>query len=196
MRERILFDSLWIPLALWAALYVSDYYLTLYGAHLYQGGAKNHLAIEGSYELNPLFQQDINQLRRVSLRFLLALLASSLLLLILRGLAEDWPWLFVFACGGLILLEIAMHSRHVRNIVTFRQLKSGQGVSGKIEYARWVTYRGSAIEMFTFAAIFLALALLLGSWFCLGGAVSCTGLAVRHFLQSRQARRAAQNQAG
>lgn len=189
MNERILFDYLWIPLLLWIALYISDYYLTLYGARLYQGGARDHLVIEGSYELNPYFQPEISQLRFISLRFLVALAASCLLLLILRGFADDWPWLFVFACGGMILLETAVHTRHIRNIVTFRQMKSGQGVKGRIEYSRWVTYRTSAIDMFAFAAIFLALALIVGSWFCFGGTVSCTGLAVRHLLQSNQARK-------
>jgi hypothetical protein len=188
MNELFLFDNLWVPLGLWAVLYVSDYTLTLYGAQLYQGRAKEHLVIEGSYELNPYFQQEVNQLRPISLRFLVALLASCLLLLIVRGLADDWPWLFVFACGGLILMEAAVHCRHLRNIATFRQMNRGEGVRGRIEYSRWFTYRTSAVDMFAFAAIFLALAVIVRSWFCLGGTASCTGLAVRHYLQSNRTR--------
>jgi hypothetical protein len=57
------------------ALYVSDYLLTIASVRLYQ--APDKVVFEGSYEITPLFQNDVNALRRISPRLLLALAGST-----------------------------------------------------------------------------------------------------------------------
>src|SRR6266567_8413959 len=61
--------SLWPGLAVWIALYISDYSFTLKCARMYQGTVRDKIAFEGSYELTPIFQADIDSLRVISPRF-------------------------------------------------------------------------------------------------------------------------------
>ncbi len=194
MGEQFLFDNFGLPILLWAGLYISDYYLTLYGVKLYHGGAKNHVVIEGSYELNPAFQQEIDARRQISSRFILSLFAVVVLLLTVRGLVgnlglgERFSFAFVLVSGALILVSAGVHVRHIRNIVSFRFYQRGEGVQGKIEYARWLSLLMSSVEFLTFTIIFGVLALLLQSWFFLGGAVGCARVAFQHWQLSRKAR--------
>jgi len=71
-------ESLWVGPVLWAGLYVSDYVLTIACARLYQ--AQNKIVFEGSYEITPMFQADVNALRRVSPRFLFFLVEATAVL--------------------------------------------------------------------------------------------------------------------
>jgi len=66
--SNFFFDSFWPGAVAWSVLYVSDYVLTLTCARLYQMGAKEKIVFEGSYELTPFFQKDINSLRKISHR--------------------------------------------------------------------------------------------------------------------------------
>ena len=179
--------------ALWAILYISDYSLTILGASLYQKNARQHIAFEKSYELTPLFEKDINTLRRVSPRFVVALLATSLALWFIWASAVQSgmdPQLFEFLLGAMLLLEIAVHMRHIRNIFSFSQMKFANSASGKVMYARWMSYRLSAVEMLSFTAVYLFFFGLVGRWFFLGGAVTCLGTFGYHWLLSERAKRA------
>lgn len=68
--SHYLFQSLWPTLAFWAVLYISDYVLTVTCARLYRGGIDRNIVFEGSFELNPVFQKDIDSLRWLSPRFI------------------------------------------------------------------------------------------------------------------------------
>jgi len=190
MGEQFIYDNFWIPALLWVIVYISDYYLTIYGARLYKD-ASQYFSVDGSYELTPYYQQDINALRLLSPRFLLALFGSTLLLLVIRGLsaALGLPAFYVFLCGAFLLMETVVHFRHIRNIVTYRQLKRGDAATGRLAYTRWFVYSVSATDVFAFAVFCLIIALLLGSWFFAGGAVGCTRIAIGHLLKAREARK-------
>lgn len=190
MGEQFLFDTFGIPVVLWVVLYISDYYLTIWGAYLYAHGAQAHFSLEGSYELNPFYEKDINLLRTISPRFLIYLFASTVVLLIVRGLTRDLPFLFIFLSGGLLLLEVFVHFRHIRNIVLFWHASHEAGVSGQIHYARWYSYRASAVDALVFAVFLAAVALLGGSWFFAGGALGCLWIGLRHSLQVGRLRKA------
>src|SRR5947207_12636171 len=73
-------QNLWAGLSVWILLFVSDYTLTLICARLYQKSVREKIVFEGSYELTPYFQRDIDALRAVSPRFVWALLAMSFVL--------------------------------------------------------------------------------------------------------------------
>ena len=116
-------DKLWPGLVAWTVLYVSDYSLTIACARLYQAGARDKIALEGSYEITPYYQRDINALRRVSPRFVAALVLSVAWLSVIWWLAmQMWPPEYSFALGAVVLLELAVHMRHFRNLVLFRAL--------------------------------------------------------------------------
>jgi hypothetical protein len=191
MLIELLIDHLWLALGLWACVYVADYYLTLAGVRLYGQGANRVIVFEGSYELNPLFQQDIDRRRRFSSRFLVMLGVTCLLIaFVWRGVWLRWfpPGIFRFWMGSLLLIELAVLMRHLRNIVTFRQLRHADDIAGQISYSRRWTLRSSALDLALFAGLFALLALIADPWFFLGGALACAGAALRHLRYSRHLR--------
>jgi hypothetical protein len=176
---------------IWTVLYISDYYLTIYAARLYQSGAKDHFSFEGSIEITPYYQEDVNALRRISPRFILMLIMSfGLILLLWLATVKFYstPGLFSFGIGALILREAVVHIRHARNIFLFREACHSSGIEGRITYPRWLTLKASALELLSFAFLFLGLSLIGGSWFFIGGAFSCLGTSIRHFQYSKKAR--------
>jgi hypothetical protein len=58
--ENLLAASPWTGVALWIILYISDYYLTLYSARGFH--EIGHFQFEGSLELTPQYQKDIDAL--------------------------------------------------------------------------------------------------------------------------------------
>jgi hypothetical protein len=177
-------------LVLWCALYISDYYLTIYAARMYQGGAKERIAFAGSYELTPYYQNDVNALRMWSPRFLAMLAFTCAIIVFLWFVSVSFfhvAELYWFALGILILREGAIHIRHVRNIALFRLIQNDGAVQGQIAYARWVTLKSSAMEMFAFTGLFAMLAALLGSWFMFGGTLGCLTIGLRHLQYARTA---------
>ena len=155
---------------LWAALYVSDFLFTMLCARMYKDGAANQVHFEGSYEITPYYQKEVDALRLVSPRFLVALAATCALQLAL----------FFFALGAMVLIESTVHIRHLRNFFLFRAILANDGITGRIEYARPVMLRMSAVELFSFSAAYGVIYLMTGSWFVLGGVVSCLLVAINH----------------
>ena len=115
------FDSLWPGMVAWSILYISDYSLTIICAHLRRVRANQIIVIEGSYELTPYYQRDIDSLKLFSPRFLVALVWSLFLLALAWALAisQPLPQLYDFVLGSMILLELAIHVRHFRNLFLY-----------------------------------------------------------------------------
>jgi len=182
----------WLGPLVWACLYISDYAFTLTCARLYQGGARDKMTFEGSYEITPFYQSDIDGLRRVSPRFLLVLVIGGVALC-LPGLsgAQTSPKFFSFILGALILVQLAIHVRHVRNYVLFRAMAT-DAVRGHVEYSRPLLLKVSSIELFTFAAMFAVIAIFTASPFVLGGAVASGMVGAQHRGLASKARAAVQ----
>jgi hypothetical protein len=185
--QSFFFASLWPGLIAWCIFYISDYYLTLICARLYRSGVSEKIILEGSYELTPYFQRDIDSLNFFSMRFLGALLWSVM------SLAMTW-WFslqstrvfYQVILGALISIELAVHVRHFRNLFLFRAVRNSDAVRGRIEYSRHLTLRMSAIELFTFAGMFLVVFVFTSSWFVLGGAINCLATAGKHLKLARE----------
>ncbi|MFH1436720.1 MAG: hypothetical protein ABIJ56_13515 [Pseudomonadota bacterium] len=178
-----LVENVWLALGIWVALYASDYYLTVMGARRYRDGAGRHIAFETSYELTPYFEKDINALRRFSPRFFLALALTVALQALIWYLAVRvifLSWLFELVMGGTILVELAIHVRHLRNLALFRFVAKSQGVEGKISYAKWLSLNVSAVEMASFSILMLIILLLTGRLFFAGGALTCLMTGIKH----------------
>jgi len=177
----LFFTSLWSGLAVWGALYVSDYVFTLTCARLYQSGVKNKIAFEGSFEITPYFQSDIDSLRVVSPRFVAAMVLGCGYLAAIWWLAGIFDArLYQFVLGSMILSELAIHVRHLRNLFLFRAILSTNGIQGRMQYARPSMLRMSAVELFAFAGLYAFLFLFTFSWFVLGGVFSCFSIGVKH----------------
>ena len=109
-------------MVVWGLLYISDYALTTVCARLY--GRQETIVFEGSYEIAPFYQRDIDSLRVVSPRFIF------ILVLTLGGLGFLWilnksspaPELWQFVLGVLVGAQLAVHMRHLRNLVLLRSI--------------------------------------------------------------------------
>jgi hypothetical protein len=190
MVEQWLIGAWWRAALLWSVAYISDYAFSIYNASLYRRGAHQYYEFEGSLELTPQFQDDIDNLRWFSPRFLRAFVLSNLTLVLVRWLGvdwADWPETFLFAFGGMMLLEAAVHLRHIRLLVLFMQLTTGQGIEGKIYQRRWLGYQASGWEFIAFAGLCLLLSIVTGSWFILGGAFMNAVTGVQHLRWGKQA---------
>lgn len=179
--DNFFLTNLWPGLAVWSLLYISDFVLTMWGARLYRRGANKIVVFEGSYELNPVFQKDVDALRSISPRFVIMLVLTNL------GLAYSWYYfpklelnLYPFLIGAFVLVELAIHTRHVRNLVVFRAMAQPGLVSGRIEYSRSYSLRMSSYELFTFAALYLCVFGFVESSFLLGGTFSCIVNGIGH----------------
>jgi hypothetical protein len=189
--DSIWLERGWIGVALWAALFIGDYALTLWGARLYRGAPSAVIRFEGSYELTPAYRKDIDAGRTVSPRFLVALIASTAaLVLAWWWLRTGWitPLWFAFVVGALALRELPVYKRHIQNIVFFRNFSLLRVAAGsRIEYPRGLVYRLSSVDMGVAAAFLLLLAALVESAFLLGGSVGCLAMAVQHAAWARRA---------
>jgi len=183
------FNSLWPGVTAWLLLYVSDYTFTIVCARLYRSGVNEKFVFGGSFELNPFFEKDIDSLKLVSPRFVTMLVISGLLLAFMWILnSQSTPEFYEFVLGAMILLQLAIHTRHIRNFFMFRMFANADCVRGRIEYSRPFILRMSSTELFTFSGLFLVLFAFTPSWFVLGGATSCALTAIK---QRRLARRVA-----
>jgi len=106
-----------------------------------------------------------------------------------RGLAESSPDFYSFLLGALILLQLTVHIRHVRNYILFRAMSTTDEIRGHLVYARPLMLKSSSIEIAMFAVMFAVLFILTGSPFVLGGAFGCTVVAVQHWNLMHRARR-------
>ena len=177
---------------LWMILYISDYYLTIYSARgLREIG---HIEFEGSFELTPQYQKDIDTLNPVSKRHVFWLIASSLLILLIWWFIKQlvpFPWgylLYLLYLGMFLLLEVAIHVRHLRNVALIREYRKSGGIEGKISYRKWFTYRMSAAELYTLSVLFLIFAVLAYSPFFLGGATACFATGFKHVRLAKKAK--------
>ena len=166
---------------LWITLYISDYYLTIYSARGFR--EVGHFHFEGSFELTPQYQKDIDALKPVSRRHVISLALSSLFIVLIWWLTKRlpfFPWTYLLYLGMFLLLEVAVHLRHLRNISLIREIRKGGGVEGEIRYRKWFSYRISASELHLYSVLFLIFAVLTYSPFFLGGAIMCFATGVRH----------------
>lgn len=193
--EFWLASSPWPGVILWIMLYVSDYYLTIYSARGFR--ETGHFHFEDSFELTPIYQKDINVLKPVSKLHITLLIFYSLSILLIWWFTRQllfFPWTYLLYLGMFLLMEVAIHFRHIRNISLVHQVRrsKGEGIEGQIFYRKWFSYRISAAELYTFSAFFLAVAVLSYSTFFLGGAIMCFALGLKHRSLAKKAKSSAQ----
>ena len=196
MLLDLFFASPWPGVLLWAALYTSDLLFTMACARLYQEGGRDHIMFEGSFEITPYYQKDVDRLRRFSPRFLLAMAATCTVQAFLwwltigvaiNGYGVFMPDGYLFGLGAMVLVQLTVHVRHLRNYILFRAVAAGDGISGRIEYRRPIMLRLSSVELLAFTVVYAVIFAFTESWFVLGGVVACGALSLNHRLLSRGA---------
>jgi hypothetical protein len=181
--------SPWPGVILWIILYISDYYLTIHSARGFR--EIGHFQFKGSYELTPQFQKDVDALRPISSRHLAMLALCSLVIYLLWWVIAEWlalPWLYNLYLGLFLLVEVAVHLRHLRNAFLVHEVRRNGGVEGQISYRKWFSYRVSAFEFYLIGTLFLIVAVLAFSSFFLGGALVCYGTGLKHSALAKKAK--------
>jgi len=182
-------QNIWLILVIWSFIYLMDYYLTITFARKYKAHLSTYVYFEGSLELTPEFQKDVDALRRISPRFVMRWLISVV------GIYAIWwlsvvslrqPQFFYFLVGALVLREATVHLRHIRNLALYPIAKAG-GLKGHVEQSRWAGLKLSAVELLSFVGLYVILAFFLRSWFMLGGAFGCFVVVVQHWRMYRKA---------
>jgi hypothetical protein len=187
--EYWLATSPWYGVILWIILYTSDYYLTIYSARGFR--EIGYFQFEGSFELTSQYQKDIDNLKPVSKLHITLLVAYSLLILLIWWITRIsiyLQWAYLLYLGMFLLLEVAVHMRHLRNIALIREARKNGGMEGQITYKKWFSYRISAYELYLSSALFLLIALLTYSLFFLGDAIMCFGTGIKHSRLAKKAK--------
>jgi hypothetical protein len=186
MRDFFL-NSPWPGTVAWALIYISDFVLTIACARLRRNVA-DKIVLEGSFELNPVFQRDVDSKKFVSPRFLLLLVLTSTLVVIIWALTvPDSTKAYSFLLGALMCMELALHVRHLGNLYLFSSRLTAEQLRGRVEYARPLLLRMSSVQILGFTILFAVVFLFTGNWFVAGGAVSCFSLSIKHWLLARRA---------
>jgi hypothetical protein len=174
--ENLLISNVWFAVTLGALVFAAGYGLALYEVYLYHAGAKNLLVFEGRYDLEPDLLARIARRRWVNVRLAAAVvILSTAIFAVWQVCIEQYhrPDVFLFLIGGLVLLEAAADLRRFRNIVLFQQARRADGLQGKIEYSKRLSYTLPYVETLSFAALYALIFLVSSSWFFLGGAITC-----------------------
>jgi hypothetical protein len=183
MVESYVLNHPWLPAALWIVLLVGDYYLTLWGARLYR--AQHVYQIEGSYELNPLYERDVDRQRLFSGWLLLWVIVGAALLL--GGYAVEAKYAYGVVVGCMIVGDIGIWMGHLENITALRGICGRRpGVIGQVRSSRENTYRRSSFRFAMLGLLAVVLFVLTGSAMILGGCLAFGGLAANDLRLSKR----------
>lgn len=192
MIDRFLFD--WAPFAIAAVAgcFFADYSLTHIGARANEL-VRDRWRVEGSYEMNPTWERQIDSRRWFGWRVFLTPTLIALVLVVIRVLADlvdiyDDPAFFSAAVGVMLLIQAPILLLHAMNLQTFRMLTDPAAAEGGIVYRRWFVYRQSLAYLLGFGVIWLVLWLPSQQAFFLGGAASCALFARRFWRLAAKAR--------
>jgi len=177
MIDRMLYDWAPVAIAVVVGAFFADYLLTHLGARASRGVGERW-SIEGSYEMNPTWERQIDSGRILGWRVLAVPALVALLLTAVWVFAEGgglWrePAFFGFAVGSMLLLQGPVLMVHGGNLQTFRLLLDPLAVEGGTRFRRWFVYRQGARYLWQFAILWAALWIPSQQAFFLGGVTSC-----------------------
>ena len=175
MSAGVLQDHVWLVVLLWGVLYMTHYPLALHAAYLNRSGLGQHIVYEGGYVLTPQHAASSEASKIFIPRFAWLFVGSAALDAIGWGVGQHlWmPQFFDFAAGALILRQAVFHVRLAHTIALGRMCLGDRGLGGELHYARWLMLGSSASEFFSFAVLFLLLAVMAAQFFFLGGTFAC-----------------------
>jgi len=129
--EEIIINNVYYSVGCWIVLFISDYYLTIYSAKIYKRNTNKYFEFEGSFELTPYFQKEIDELKKISPRFIFILVFFTLLLTVVWFLSFQFimiPEIYHFFWGGLVISQLTIHIRHFKNIFYYKNISTKNAV--------------------------------------------------------------------
>ena len=175
----------------WAMLYTSNHIWIVLAGRMLERGADQHLVYEVDRLALPVAQKSTSRSGLFSGRFLLSLALMALMLSFFWYSRQNplfFPGLYEFVLGGMLLLQGVAHIRHARQLTLLWYAQNSQGIKGQVEFSAWLDYRQSALELLGFGVLYVAIYLLTGRVFFLGGTVLCLVTALAHLRHSNRTR--------
>ncbi len=175
MVEKLVIANVSLPIIACALAWIVEHFLDLYEAQLYYAGARDYVEMPGRYELAAEAVEDFAARRYVSFQLVGRLAALC------AGLAAAWwfftqhyqfPEAFLFLVGGLLLMDLYACMQHARHIALFR-IALGGSLQGSVAYTRQAVLDLGVVDLYSFVGLFVLVFVLYGSWFFLGGALTC-----------------------
>jgi hypothetical protein len=188
--DRVLYDWGYLVAAAVGLTFAADWTLTHAGAKA-AALVKDRLSFEGSYELNPTWQAEVDGGRRFSWRavgvgaLLIFAVAWGRLLVAIAGFP---PAVFAAGLGMVMLVQAPILMQHAANLGAFRALLDPSAVQGGLRHSRWFVYEQAAWTFVRYAALWFALWVPSQQAFFLGGVASCLLVALRFRRYGRAAR--------
>ncbi len=163
-----------------------DYYLTIYGSILREKKFSQYIKVE-QYELNPLWQRDVNRKSVINPRHLIGVAFVTFLLYILTDYLDVNPTIFKILFGFAVVIYGMIIGRHISNILTFYHiLARPDNVSGKITFSHEYVLCTSLYQYLVAFIPLVILTVFLHSPFLIGGTLGAFGFLLTHFLWLRR----------
>ncbi len=175
MGETLIEQDIWVAAAVCVLIYLLDYLMSHRETHLYQAIQARYLTIEGIYDETSAIGARTGQAHRFNFRLIaiLALLVAGVYLVWLVSQRIGQPLLFSILVGGLVLMKLASMARRWRSISLFGGLQKEGGLSEDCQVSRRLYLTVMYNDLYGFTLLYFIVFLLTGSWFFIGGALTC-----------------------
>jgi len=159
-----------------------DYYLTILGSTLRDKKFSQFIKVE-QYELNPIWQRDINRKKLFNHRHVFSVLLVSFLLFILTEFLDVNHTIFEILFGFAIGIYGMIIGRHISNILTFfHVLLKPNDVSGEITFSHQYALLTSLYQYFVALIPLAILSAFLHSPILVGCTVGAIGFLLTHVI--------------
>ncbi len=164
-------------------LMITDYALTIWGAVLSRKQYALHFKTK-IYELNPMWQKDVEKLKFFSLKHMVAVvIVTGYFLLIALIFPEEYNRIFSLVLGMVTIPFLTIIGRHMSNVLLFSFLILNPGeVEGEVAISKLLTNKTSQYNILPYIFIIGIIYFYTYSDFVLGGVLGCTILFFEHYI--------------
>jgi lysylphosphatidylglycerol synthetase-like protein (DUF2156 family) len=162
-------------------LMLADYALTILGAKRSAVVYRNHFTTP-SYELNPLWRKDVNQLRWFNPRHISLVVIVTALLVVVDRAVRPYE-LFELALGMLFGAFGAVCGRHLANLMLFHYLnRHPTEISGQVQLSMKLMLKLSEFNFIGLIPVFTIVAVLVPNRYTIGVLLGLLALVFAHFV--------------
>mgnify|MGYP001578861561 CR=1 FL=1 len=175
--------NIYITILLIVSLMFLDYFLTIKSVKLAKQGYSKYIKVE-SYELNPLFKENVDKMK-YSLRHFLFVIFAAVIIYFFHYLSKSNLILnmnayFTFQ-GMLFSLFVFINASHIRNLIVFKTIKKDNSLlSGRLRQKHPLSIKMSSADALKVFIILMALFMFSPSYFNFGFALGPLLLVWKH----------------
>ena len=176
-------ENIYTTILLVVVLMFLDYFLTIKSVKLAKQGYSKYIKVE-SYELNPIFKENVDKMKYSSRHFLLVIFAAAMLYsfyyLGKNNLILSMNSYFMFQ-GMLFSLFVFINASHIRNLIVFKTVKKDNSLlSGRLRQKHLLSIKMSSADALKVFIILMAFFLFSPSYFNFGFALGPLLLIWKH----------------